>query len=523
MKRRIIPDPILILITILAIIGFQVYWLKDNYDREKKTLQLKTNIAFEETVQELQSAKLKLPYSFTNDSLHKAKTRIFIDEDETQAGLDSGSLFRHKFITTVNNIRDKINDSGRTDSTVKSTIIFTTSNDSHVIKEEMPLKFKKFADTSDHIFNILYKVDSLQDSIKIGEIITHYSATLKKQNLDVPFNITRSPGAKVRDEQDMSRVVVGFAHPVTYQLSLVNTRNYLLKKIMSPILFSLFLVGVTILSFVLLYRNLLRQQRLSEIKNEFISNITHELKTPIATVGVAVEALKNFNAIHDPQKTKEYLDISSNELQRLSLLVDKVLKLSMFEKKEIELNKEPFDLKELVQEVLDTMRLQFEKNNAVVNFNSVGDNFIINADKLHITSVIYNLLDNALKYSHENLIINVELSQQRNNHSQNIFTLKVNDNGIGIATEYRNKIFDKFFRVPTGNKHAVKGYGLGLSYVSEIIKQHMGYIYVESELRKGSTFIAKLPAEEASTIWYGDKQVIRKLSLPIKGVIKKKI
>ena len=195
----------------------------------------------------------------------------------------------------------------------------------------------------------------------------------------------------------------------------------------------------------------------------------------------------------------------------------------MFEKEEIELNKEPFDLKELIQEVLDTMRLQFEKNNAVVNFNSVGDNFIINADKLHITSVIYNLLDNGLKYSYENLIINVELSQQQNNHLQNIFTLKVNDNGIGIASEYRHKVLDKFFRVPTGNKHAVKGYGLGLSYVSEIIKRHMGYIYVESELRKGSTFIVKLPAEEAPTIWYGDKQVIRKLSLPIKSVIKKKI
>src|SRR6185436_11622670 len=132
----------------------------------------------------------------------------------------------------------------------------------------------------------------------------------------------------------------GFAHPVTYQLSLTNNTTYLLKKILLPILFSLFLVGVTILSFVLLYRNLLRQHRLSEIKNEFISNITHELKTPIATVGVAIEALKNFNAIDDPQKTKEYLDISSNELQRLSLLVDKVLKLSMFEKREIELNKE---------------------------------------------------------------------------------------------------------------------------------------------------------------------------------------
>src|SRR5207342_3927926 len=121
--------------------------------------------------------------------------------------------------------------------------------------------------------------------------------------------------------------------------------------------FSLFLVGVTVFSFALLYRNLQRQRKLTEIKNEFISNITHELKTPIATVGVAIEALRNFNAINDPQRTKEYLDISQNELQRLSLLVDKVLKLSMFEKKEIELKYENIKIDALVKEVVDTMRL----------------------------------------------------------------------------------------------------------------------------------------------------------------------
>jgi signal transduction histidine kinase len=207
-------------------------------------------------------------------------------------------------------------------------------------------------------------------------------------------------------------------------------------------------------------------------------------------VGVAIEALKNFNAIHDPQKTKEYLDISGNELQRLSLLVDKVLKLSMFENKQIELNKENFNLKEIIQEVIDSMRLQFEKNNAVINFSADGNNFMINADKLHITSVIYNLLDNALKYSKEFPVINVQLSLV-----QNIFELKISDEGIGIAKEYRTKIFDKFFRVPTGNKHSVKGYGLGLSYVSEIIKRHKGSILVESDLDKGSTFTIKLPVE----------------------------
>jgi len=224
------------------------------------------------------------------------------------------------------------------------------------------------------------------------------------------------------------------------------------------------------------------------LKNEFISNITHELKTPIATVGVAIEALKNFNAIHDPERTREYLDISQNELQRLGLLVDKVLKLSMFEKKEMELKKEHFDCKQLTEEVMNSMRLQFEKYHAKVNLRTTGDNFIVEADKLHITSVIYNLLDNALKYSRENPVIDVLLKSNPDN-----IEFSVSDNGIGIPPAYKEKVFDKFFRVPTGDKHNIKGYGLGLSYVAEVIKRHQGNVQVESELGKGSTFTAKFP------------------------------
>ena len=131
---------------------------------------------------------------------------------------------------------------------------------------------------------------------------------------------------------------------------------------------------------------------MSDIKNDFISNITHELKTPIATVNVAIEALRNFGGIHNPERTKEYLDISASELQRLGLLVDKVLKISMFEKKEITLEKEKFDLVHLCRKVMDSMKLQFEQQNAVTILETSGENFIIEADKLHMTSVIYNLL-----------------------------------------------------------------------------------------------------------------------------------
>ena len=470
-------------ITLIIIIGFQAYWLKDNYDRERRTMQIKAGVAFQETIRQLQMAKLKLPDSFINDAANKGKPRILVDEDYSE-NKNNSSRPRSQIITMVNTLRNSV----KKDSVLHSTILITNGKGVQVnFKNTSVIKFRKSAD-SNHVFNFLYGVDSLQDSLKLPEIIKAYSGTLKKESLNIPFTVTKSDSAEVQEEQYLSDVTVGFAHPVTYRLSLENTAPYLMKRITLPILFSLFLVSVTIFSFVLLYRNLLRQQKLAEIKNEFISNMTHELKTPIATVGVAIEALKNFNALYDQQKTKEYLDISANEIQRLGLLVDKVLKLSMFENREIELNKENFDMKELTQEALDTMKLQFEKNNAVVNFHTEGNDFITNADKLHITSVIYNLLDNALKYRKEDPVINVQLSAQ-----QNIIELKVSDNGIGIAPEYQSKIFDKFFRVPTGNKHVVKGYGLGLSYVSHIVAQHNGTIHVESEINKGSTFIIKIP------------------------------
>jgi two-component system phosphate regulon sensor histidine kinase PhoR len=230
---------------------------------------------------------------------------------------------------------------------------------------------------------------------------------------------------------------------------------------------------------------------LADIKNEFISNITHELKTPIATVSVAIEALRTFNASIDPQRTKEYLDISSNELQRLSLLVDKVLKLSMFEKKEVELRYELLNMKDLVEEVTSSMRLQFEKKGAMVSVTTEGDT-TLEGDRLHLVSVIFNLLDNALKYSSDKAEITIAVKEVGNK-----VQLVMADSGIGIPAEYHNKIFEKFFRVPTGNLHNAKGYGLGLSYVSHVINKHQGTIRVESVEGDGSKFFITLPKHKA--------------------------
>jgi two-component system phosphate regulon sensor histidine kinase PhoR len=480
-RKGIIPDPMLIFITILVVTGFQVYWLKNSYDREKRTLKIKTNVAFQETVRHLQALKLKLK-DFA-DSSHKFK-RVFIEDDHRE-GVKTKMLPRRQIITLMNAMRDKVKDTFN--YTVDSTVVLSLGKTGKNRFDSTPIRIEKTVDGDSNILKIFYGVDSLQDSLKVPEITAAYQEKLKEELLPIPFDISFADKIEGDDETDFSDVTVGLVHPVTYHLELGNTFPYLLRKIMVPILFSIFLVGVTILSFVLLYKNLLKQRRLAELKNEFIGNITHELKTPIATVGVAIEALKSFNAMQDPQRTKEYLDISSNELQRLGLLVDKVLKLSMFEKREIELQYETFDLRGVVDEVVASMRLQIEKYHAVVSVSQKGDTKL-EADRLHLLSVVFNLMDNALKYSKERPVIEIGLEGDNE-----VLHMRMTDNGIGIAPEYRNKIFEKFFRIPTGNMHNTKGYGLGLSYVAHVVQKHSGKISVESELGRGTTITVSIP------------------------------
>lgn len=352
---------------------------------------------------------------------------------------------------------------------------------------------------------ILYTSKTINDTIPVSTIDSFYKAALKQAKIEIGFFIKTDTLLNLKTDSVKlvkpttsnivtSLVPVGFLKPVAYSAELNSATGFIIKQMIPQILISLLLITITILSFVFIYRALLQQQRLAVMKNEFISNITHELKTPIATVSVAIEALKSFGASQSAEKTKEYLDISASELQRLSLLVDKVLKLSMFENKAIELNKEWFDIKILIDEVVKTMKLQFDKHHAKVNTTAVGDNFLLFADKLHITSVVYNLLDNALKYSKDNPEIDIQITA--NPHD---ISFSITDNGIGIPAAYKDKVFDKFFRVPAGNVHNTKGYGLGLSYVSQVVQKHEGQITVQSDLGKGSIFKVQLPNQLTNT------------------------
>lgn len=490
MKKAHVPHllTVLMVITLLVITGFQVYWLRDNYMREERALEIRMNVKFQEAVRQLQVEKLKLTANGNTDTTKKTVKMVLADGGMPEKHVDIKVLKGKEMITMVNTIRRKIADSTVFKKSSKGQVVISVDN-KHTLRDTLMSNITESSSAGSRVFSFLYGVDSLQDSLKTADITKTYAKALEEEKLQVPFTVLRLKDTGISDEPDLAEVTIGLSNPITYRLHTGDTRSYLFKKITMPILFSLFLIGTVLLSFWLVYRTILKQQRLAIIKNEFISNITHELKTPIATVGVAIEALKNFNAMDDPVRTKEYLDISSNELQHLGMLVDKVLKLSMLEKKETELKFENTGMKEVVDEVVNSMRLQFEKANAVVTVNTHG-NVFLQADRLHLLSVVYNLLDNAIKYSAEKPVISINIHD-----AGSTVQLTVTDNGPGIPAEYRGRVFEKFFRVPSGDTHNAKGYGLGLSYVSHIIQQHHGTIQLVCEEGKGCSFIITLPKQ----------------------------
>jgi len=254
------------------------------------------------------------------------------------------------------------------------------------------------------------------------------------------------------------------------------------------ILACLLLLLLTLLAYYLFLKRLKEEKALSTLRNDFMSNMSHELKTPVSTISVALEALSNFDAADNKEMRKEYIDISKNEIDRLNLLVDKALNLSLFEQGKFLYEKVDFNLNQEILTVIKTLKVSFDSNNVSMDYTSDGSNFWINADKTHIINVVHNLIENAIKYSNENPEIKITLAEKANQ-----LELTISDKGQGIPAEFHDKIFDKFFRVPQGNTHNTKGHGLGLSYVKEVLDKHNASIRLKSKNETGTTFIINIP------------------------------
>lgn len=234
---------------------------------------------------------------------------------------------------------------------------------------------------------------------------------------------------------------------------------------------------------------ILKQKRLSEIQKDFINNMTHEFKTPISTIAVSAEVLKDPAIVHQPERLLNYTTIIERENARLRHQVERVLQMAKLDKENIGLKKEPIDLHQVIRDTVENAAPAVNERHGTILCELLAQHPEIMADRLHLSNVLYNLIDNAIKYCRDTPVITIRTSQVKN-----CLCLEVEDNGLGIARENHKKVFQKFYRVPTGDVHDVKGFGLGLHYVKSIVTAHKGRIRLKSDLGTGSIFEISLPA-----------------------------
>jgi two-component system, OmpR family, phosphate regulon sensor histidine kinase PhoR len=265
-------------------------------------------------------------------------------------------------------------------------------------------------------------------------------------------------------------------------------KQFLLTELWGMLLISIILIIAIVYSFTYTITTIFRQKKLSEVKNDFINNMTHEFKTPISTIALACEALSDREMRKSGEFTENYVNMIRDENKRLAMMAEKILQTAVIDKGQMKMNKEKIDLHEVISEVIKNISIQVEIKDGVILKNFMAANPVLEGDKVHLTNLVYNLLDNANKYSPRKPVIRISTE----NTSSGIL-LTIEDKGIGISKSEQKKIFEKLYRVPTGNIHEVRGFGLGLSYVKAIVDEHRGKISLESEISKGSTFKVFLP------------------------------
>lgn len=271
-------------------------------------------------------------------------------------------------------------------------------------------------------------------------------------------------------------------------------KQFLISQLWVLLTISIILIFLIIFSFTVSVNTIFRQKRLSEMKSDFVNNMTHEFKTPISTISLACEALSDKDVKKSDDIYNNYINIINEENRRLGSMAEKVLQSAIIEKGQLNLKKDWVNIHEIINNAVEKIRLQVEKRNGEIITKLKAETSVVLADKMHITNTIFNLLDNANKYTLKEPKIEITT---KDNESGIYISIK--DNGIGISKSDQQKIFEKLYRIPTGNIHNFKGFGLGLNYVKAIVDKHQGNIELESELKKGSKFTIFLPIEEYKT------------------------
>lgn len=487
---------ILILITgaVVGVLIFQVYWILNTYDIHKESFRKEASDILRQVMNE--EIEELAYHQLVTDTLLRTEWSVVVKTEQ-------GEVY-------TQTIPSGTDDSIRPENEQNLSLEEAEAPGTLMVNEGLDRRYVVYDQSGEkvlamdpkevgRIFNrIMITLVSTRPDLPLLE--ERYKSKLAEIGIRIPFYLAIKNQYEILDvtggdpeDFDQAQVVSnipGRTEPEEFiSAYFPNTTAHLLKGMWLTLLGSFILIVVLIGSFIVLFGMLFRQKKLSLVKNDFINNMTHELKTPIATVSAAMEALVNFNALTDPERSFKYIDMSRKELQRLSGMVENVLTISTLDRQQVSLDRETFSICTLVEEtaqkflVKDPDRLTLD-----LDFKEPLD---VYADRLHIQNVMNNLIDNAVKYCQVDPVIRITCRKQ-NSYA----VISVKDNGIGISREQQKHIFDKFYRVPTGNLHSVKGFGLGLSYVKQIIEAHGGSVGVESQPDSGSVFTIAIPLQK---------------------------
>ncbi|WP_179344172.1 sensor histidine kinase [Winogradskyella ursingii] len=498
-----------IVAVIIATIAIQVYWNYKNYQTNKQQLINDVQISLDKAVDDYYAALAE-----------RTTVGVFLEGDEQKNAFDDNS----KLSKILKNIDETDNefvnlDSIDTQSIEGITIVRGFKADSMEKRHDEtknPVSIDEFKSKIDSIKNVnqdlnfknvefltsKVMISITNDTLDLKAVDSLVAQELERKNIAVDFYLDYknpehsiehsiengsmpelNPNHESNDYLQTDTKSTFLPEGTFLTILFTNTTKAILNRILGGILISTLLVLAVISCLFYLLKIIKHQKQLAEVKNDLISNITHEFKTPIATIGVALESMSNFNAIEDKEKTKKYLSMSTNQLKKLNLMVEKLLETATLDSDNLELNKEPVDIVKLLNSIVNRFKIQFAEKEFKINFKT--ESLLVNVDTFHFENALNNIIDNAVKYGGP--IILIDLVTKKDNVG-----ILISDNGRSLTKANKDRIFEKFYRVPKGNTHDVKGFGIGLYYTKTIIDKHNGSIQLELS-NTATTFKIILP------------------------------
>ncbi len=515
---------------LVALIGIQIYWIRSTIRLSEQHFDQDVIEAMNDVVYRVEksstAAKLTQKFNFRKQAIRWLSPNDSAQQTVNTVSKDTAHDRNGFVITHSNNYNVRVFTELTTDSNGIETGKISNSYFTH---DTMPkgefgsgVKFegknsdsldKKLqfimhrSDVVNDIFDELVSINVYHDfspHLDTAQLDSIVTKALSDKNIHIPFkfgvlnstsdtvvvgakNVADSKFIKSPYKVNLSPKNV-FIQPRFLSLWFPTKAAYNLNSIQVTLLSSIILIVLIIGAFYFTISTIIKQKKLSEIKNDFINNMTHEFKTPISTISLAGEVLSDKTIEKTPESTDRYLKIIKDENKRLAGLVENVLQAAVLDKGELKFKIQECDVHQIINDVIQSLYLQIQNKGGIITTELNAQRYSLFADRMHLGNIIYNLIDNALKYAKEAPKIKVFTHST----SEGI-TLSIQDNGIGIKKEDQKKIFETFYRVPTGNIHNVKGFGLGLSYVKAVVEKHGGHVDVQSELGIGSTFLVYLP------------------------------